>query len=278
MPELPEVETIARGLREAGLVGQTIRDARVRWPRSVEGLAPRAFAARLRGCTIRSIGRRAKFIVIELDGPNDILVHLRMTGRLDLAAPDAAVGKHQHVILDLSGGRQLRFSDPRKFGRWYVSPRPHARLAGLGPEPLDRRFSSVQMTRRLRGRAAMLKPLLLNQSFLAGLGNIYVDEALWDARLHPRRKANTLSAEEGRRLYRAVRKVLRRGIRGMGTSLGRGSTNFYSVAGRRGRNQEGLKVFRKTGEPCPRCGGPIDRIIVGQRSTHICAACQRERA
>jgi formamidopyrimidine-DNA glycosylase len=204
-----------------------------------------------------------------LDDETVMLVHLRMTGRFRFAAPRSRYAKHEHIALQLDDGRQLRFHDTRKFGRFYLPADPNARLAILGPEPLDANFTARRLGRLLDGRRRQLKPLLLDQRFIAGLGNIYVDEALWDAGLHPERTADSLEPADVRRLHRAIRKVLRRGLKNLGTTLGTGATTFYSLAQNRGRNKDQLKVFRRTGAPCPCCRQPIERLIVGQRSTHI---------
>jgi formamidopyrimidine-DNA glycosylase len=148
-------------------------------------------------------------------------------------------------------------------------------LAGLGPEPLEPAFTLAAFRARLAGKRRQVKPLLLDQSTVAGLGNIYVDEALWDARVHPERRADTLGADEVKRLHAAIRRVLRRAVDNSGTSLGDGEANFYSVAGRRGRNADALRVFRRDGLPCPRCGDTLARSVVGQRGTHFCPSCQR---
>jgi formamidopyrimidine-DNA glycosylase len=169
----------------------------------------------------------------------------------------------------------LRFHDPRKFGRLHLVKDPERILDRLGAEPLASEFTAKSLAERLMPRKRLLKPLLLDQAFIAGIGNIYVDEALWEAKLHPRRIAASLSMPEIKALHRAIPKVLKRGLKNLGTSLGSGETNFYSVARHRGRNKEQLKVFRRTGLSCPRCRTPIERIIVGQRSTHICAKCQK---
>ena len=275
MPELPEVETVARDLRRAGVEGCRIRAAAVFWPRIVTGLAPDEFARRIRGRRILAIGRRAKYLVFLLPGDLTLLVHLRMTGRFILAAAPGERGPHDHVVLSLDDGRELRFHDSRKFGRWVLTSTPERILGRLGPEPLDKAFGAEAFADRTVAHRRQLKPLLLDQAFIAGVGNIYADEALWEARLHPQRLANTLSRNEARELYRAVRRVLRRGIANRGTSLGMGRANFYGANGRRGANQNGLRVFRRTGQPCPRCGAPIRRLIVGQRSTHVCTDCQK---
>jgi len=274
MPELPEVQTIVADLLAAGLRGATVTNVAVHWPRTVADLGCREFADRLSGRRINAIRRRAKFIVFDFAPDLHLLVHLRMSGRLLLVAGGGKRAAHQHVILGLDDGRELRFHDPRKFGRMYLVADTTERLGRLGPEPLARAFTARRLAEGLRGRQRALKPLLLDQSFLAGLGNIYVDEALWDARLHPCRKAAALAANEITALHRAIRKVLRRGLRNNGTSLGAGQSNFNSIGEQPGSNREALRVFRRTGRACPRCRTPIARIIVGQRSTHICPRCQ----
>ncbi len=274
MPELPEVQTIVNDLVDAGLVGRCISTVTVRWPGVVDGLPAGSFRRRLTGSCIHAIFRRAKFIVWQMEDRTHVLVHLRMTGRFHFARAGSRYARHEHIAFRLDDGRQLRFHDTRKFGRFYLPADPEAVLARLGPEPLDPGFSARCLARHLKGRRRMLKPLLLDQRFIAGLGNIYVDEALWDAGLHPLRTADTLLQAEVRRLHRAIRKVLRRGLKNLGTTLGTGATTFYSLSRNRGRNKDELKVFRRTGAPCPRCRRPIERLMVGQRSTHICPACQ----
>ncbi|MDA1044632.1 MAG: bifunctional DNA-formamidopyrimidine glycosylase/DNA-(apurinic or apyrimidinic site) lyase [Verrucomicrobia bacterium] len=274
MPELPEVETVVRDLRKAGFVGRTVQRAEVGWARTIAQPSAQGFCRRLTGAGVKEVTRRAKYIVVSLTSGDTLFIHLRMTGRLELAAASEPRHKHTHVVLHLDHGKELRYVDPRKFGRWILTNAPESISDALGPEPLEASFTAACFAARLKRHRRMLKPLLLDQSVLAGLGNIYVDEALWDAHLHPCRLSNQVEDKELHVLYRSVRKVLRRGIRSMGTSLGDADTNFYSVSGRRGRNKDGLRVFRRTGEPCPRCATPIERLIVGQRSTHICLACQ----
>jgi formamidopyrimidine-DNA glycosylase len=281
MPELPEVETVVRGLRKAGICNQQILDVRVRWARTVWGMEPVALTAALVGTSICRMERRAKYIVMELSSGSFLLIHLRMTGNLRVESLEAPTDAHERVALVFADGRELRFRDTRKFGRWYLVESAETVLGKLGPEPLSPNFTAGMFGQMLKRHQRMLKPLLLDQSFLAGLGNIYVDEALFAARLHPCRLASTLKAPEVERLHDAIRSVLRSGIARMGTSLGAGAVNFYSVAGRRGRNQDALMVFRRDGLPCPCCGAMIRRIVVGQRSTHICETCQprpRKRA
>jgi formamidopyrimidine-DNA glycosylase len=274
VPELPEVETVVSDLQKAGICGKAICAAHVGWPRTIATHSPRRFHQALQGRRIDQAWRRAKYIVLGLDNGQSILIHLRMTGRLNIEPAREERSRHEHVVIDFDDGSQLRFHDTRKFGRWSLVEDAAEALAHLGPEPMSKAFTASLFAGMLKGRSRALKPLLLDQSFVAGLGNIYVDEALWESHLHPLQNADTLSAEQAADLRKAIRLVLRRGLRNMGTTLGTGAANFYSVGTRRGRNQDQLKVFRRQGEACPRCGTVVERLIVGQRSTHICPACQ----
>ena len=274
MPELPEVQTVVNQLKRQGLVGRTITAASVHWAKSITEPGPEQFCQAMCGRTIEAIDRRGKYIVMRLSDGLTLLIHLRMSGRL-VWTPDARPrDKHEHVILQIDTVGQLRFHDTRKFGRWTLTGSPQPILDRLGIEPLSRRFSAKRLQTMLEGTRRQLKPLLLDQGFIAGLGNIYADEALWQAGIHPLRSSNTLTEGEVRRLHRAVRQVLRKGIKNMGTSLGRGKSNFYSTGNQPGRNADKLNVFRRTGNPCPRCGTAIQRLIVAQRSSHVCPACQ----
>ena len=275
MPELPEVETIVRDLRAEKLEGQVIQDVLVYWPRTIATHSVRQFCAALKGERIETIARRGKFIVCKLSSGWMLLIHLRMTGHLFFFDSEKARHKHQHIVLKLKNGRQLRYQDTRKFGRWYLLKNADDKLGTLGPEPLSKHFMSACLAEILLSHERMLKPLLLDQHMIAGLGNIYTDEALWSACLHPCRMSNSISCREIVCLHRAIRRVLKKGIKCMGTTLGRGESNFYSVSGRKGRNQNGLMVFRRTGEPCWRCRAMIERIIVAQRSSHFCPRCQQ---
>ena len=275
MPELPEVETVVRGLRAAGLEGARIQDACVHWHRTVAGMSPAAFARALRGCVIRRLTRRAKYILVELDSHQHLLIHLRMTGQFRVEPSPTPPDVHDRLVLILADGRQVHFHDTRKFGRFRLVDDPHQHLASIGPEPLAEAFTAAVLRQQLAGKRRLLKPLLLDQTCIAGIGNIYADEALWLARLHPTRRADTLTRPEIQRLHHAIRTVLARAVAAEGTTLGTGATNFYSVAGRRGRNADALQVFRRTGDPCPRCGHVITRLVVGQRGTHVCEKCQQ---
>ncbi len=275
MPELPEVETVVRDLRQHGLEKAVIRAVAVNWPRTVADQTPEAFAKALTGRTVTGVTRRAKYIVITLDSGNRLLIHLRMTGKLRFGDTGETPGKHDHVVITFADGRRLLFNDTRKFGRFHFVPPGSETLSTLGPEPLEETFTLDALRQRLLGKRRKIKPLLLDQTTVAGLGNIYVDEALWQARIHPERCADTLTATEIRRLHLAIREVLQRAVDNCGTTLGTGEGNFYSVAGHRGRNADNLKVFRRDGQPCPRCGTLLRRSVVGQRGTHFCPKCQK---
>ncbi|HEC35465.1 MAG TPA: bifunctional DNA-formamidopyrimidine glycosylase/DNA-(apurinic or apyrimidinic site) lyase [Anaerolineae bacterium] len=272
MPELPEVETIARGLRE--IVGRRIVGVEVRWARSIVEMDPATFAQRLRCKRIRGVGRRGKWLVLSLERNDRLLIHLRMSGRLVLGPAETETDRYTRVILALDDERWLRFSDPRKFGRMVLTTNPDEVLGDLGPEPLEAGFTPQRLEDMLAGRRARLKSLLLNQRFLAGLGNIYADEALWRARLHPLRQPGTLSREEMARLHRAIRQVLTEAIARRGTTLE--DRQYVRPDGRPGDFAARLAVYRRTGRPCPRCGALIERIVVSGRGTHFCPQCQQE--
>lgn len=278
MPELPEVETVVRNLR-APLIGRKIISAWNDWPRTIATPEPAAFLARVQGQTVQRIDRRAKYIVCALD--HDLLViHLKMTGRLYVAA---AHEPHQadrwvHLRLGLDNGQELRFSDARKFGRVYLTTEFAAisdGAAALGPEPLDEAFTLAAFRARFTGRggvprSAPLKALLLDQTFIAGVGNIYADEALFRARLHPLRRADSLSEADIAALYATVQAALHDGIAYEGASI-----NWYRKPdGSQGESQKHFYVYGRAGEPCRTCGQPIQKIRVAQRGTHFCPHCQ----
>jgi formamidopyrimidine-DNA glycosylase len=274
MPELPEVQTIVNDLQAAGIVGQTITGVDVYWPATIATGSPENFRDHIQGKTILGVGRRGKLMLFELDEGWLLGVHLRMTGRFELRA-DHPRDKHIHVVMALKDGRRLLFRDTRKFGRFYLVQDRLSITGALGLEPLSFHFTAGRLAGLLAGRKRRIKPLLLDQRVIAGLGNIYVDEALWAARIHPLCKADGLSwPAQIKALHRSIRSVLRQGLRNAGTTLGGGKGNFYSLESARGRNADQLKVFRRTGQPCPRCRTPIERIVVAQRSTHLCPRCQ----
>ena len=297
MPELPEVETVARDLQRS-VAGATIRDAVVHWDRTIRHPQPaERFVAEVMGATIRRVDRRAKTVLVHLVDGRVMTVALRMTGALIVAAPGAPDDLYARVVFRLADGRELRYRDVRKFGRIGLWPGGGLRsigsgrgvrsrkvaegtgryrigevFSGHGPEPLQKGFTAERFAGRLSRRSAKLKTLLLDQSFIAGVGNIYADEALWRARLHPLRAADTLDGRDVRRLHRAVRQVLREGIANRGASF----SDYVGADGEPGQNAERLAVYRRTDQPCYRCGRRIERIVVGQRSTHFCPGCQRE--
>ena len=272
MPELPEVETIVRHLR-GPLIGRTITGVTVYWPRTVARPSVTAFTRRLRGRRIRAIRRRAKYLVFELGDrssrrPTDyLLIHLKMSGQLNVVSRERPVDKHDRVIFDLDDGRRLRFNDTRKFGRVYLVDDVEVVTRRLGPEPLSEEFTPAAFERLIAKRAGRLKPLLLDQTFVAGIGNIYADEALWLARLHPLRRADSLGDAEVRALYRGIRRALQDGLEHSGASI----DAVYTA----GDYQDHFRVYDRAGRPCRRCKRPIQRTVIGQRSAHFCAHCQQ---
>ncbi len=270
MPELPEVETIRRLLAEGKrggppLEGQVIEGATVLWERTVARPRVSEFITRVQGQEIRSLGRRGKYLRLNLS--RDVLLfHLRMSGDLWLEPLEEPPHRHHRVTFDLASGYRLGFNNARKFGRVWLVEDPSPWLDKLGPEPLDEAFTAADFYARLHQRRRRLKPLLLDQTFLAGLGNIYTDEALHRARLHPLRIASTLAPQEAAALWEAIRFVLREGLRQNGASI--------DWAYRGGGFQNTFQVYQRAGEPCYRCGTPIRRIVVGQRGTHFCPRCQ----
>ncbi len=276
MPELPEVETIVRALQNGGrgsppLIGRVIEKAEIHWQRSLAEPAVDVFRQKIRHQPIQRISRRGKFILLYLRDAV-LLIHLRMSGdlrlerRTDESGHSIPPAPHDRIILDFTDGWRLAFNDPRKFGRIWLVEDAQTVLNGLGSEPLDEQLTAEDFYRRLSRFQRQLKPLLLDQSFLAGLGNIYADEALHLARVHPLTPSNRLSIEEAARLLEAIRTVLREGIRRNGASI--------DWVYRGGSFQNHFRAYGRTGQPCPDCGTPIARRFVGQRSTHFCPACQ----
>jgi formamidopyrimidine-DNA glycosylase len=276
MPELPEVQTVVDDLAAAGVVGRTVEKIVVHWPKSIATPSTPAFRSGLAGARLTALTRRGKYIVVRLAEKGWLLIHLRMSGHLHLVPRRKPRAKHEQVVIQLVGAPDLRFHDPRKFGRLYWVADLDDILGQLGPEPLGRNFTGRGLAGMLSGRRRQLKPLLLDQRFIAGLGNIYVDEALWASGLHPETPSQKVGTAAACRLHRAIRRVLRQGLGNGGTTLSRGESTFTSVNGQAGRNRDHLAVFRRTGRPCPRCRTPITRILVGQRGTHICPQCQKE--
>ncbi len=270
MPELPEVENYKRDLAEL-LVGRPFTGVHVDWPNQIEVPAVAELKRRLPGQIVTAVSRRGKFLQIHMSQGDTLLIHLRMSGRLYVEPASTPRDPHVHVAFELDSDDELRFYDPRKFGRVYLVDDPVTVVGELGPEPLEADFTVERFAELLAGRRGRIKPLLLNQQFLAGLGNIYTDEALYAAGLHPLRTADTLDPDEIARLHQAIRSTLRRAIGHRGTSF---SWVYRDAYGEPGSFQEQLQVYGREGEPCPRCGTPIERIIVGQRGTHLCPNCQ----
>ncbi|GBD41131.1 Formamidopyrimidine-DNA glycosylase [bacterium HR39] len=273
MPELPEVETTRRAL-EARLSGARIDRVEVR-RRDLRRPVPAELPELLAGRRLVGFGRRGKYLLVDTDGPVDLLVHLGMSGRLLLDA--AADHPHAHVVLCFAGGRFLSFVDPRRFG--LIEPlatgqaEGHPLLAGLGPEPLDPGFRGEVLRRAFAGRAAPVKNLLLDQRVVAGVGNIYACEALFEARIHPFTPAGELDGRACTRLARAIRAVLERAIGAGGSSL----RDYVAADGRLGNFQNDFRVYDRAGLPCPRCGTAVVREARAGRSTFFCPRCQPER-
>lgn len=270
MPELPEVETIVRELRPH-IEGCTVQAACVDWPRAIA--APEQdvlrFVEGLTGRRWERVWRRGKFIIADLDNGTHLIVHLRMSGRLLLKPLGEA--RHLRAVFCFDDGPALYFYDPRRFGRLWLVEDVDQVVGDLGPEPLADAFTAEVFTAMLRDKRGMLKPLLLDQRFIAGLGNIYTDEALFRAGLHPQRRVDALAEADIVRLYGAIRAVLAQALEHHGTSF---DAVFVRPEGESGRQQEGLCVYGQAGLPCAQCGTPIVRIVVGGRGTHFCPHCQ----
>lgn len=274
MPELPEVETIARKLRP-DLVGKTILEADVRWARTLATPSVRKFKEQIKGQTIQNVDRRAKFLTIKLTPVREpqgktynFLIHLRMSGDLFLKEGRIKPEKHDRLILSLSENKYLVFNDTRKFGRVWLINNVDEVLGKLGPEPLSKDFTPRWLFDALQARRRQLKPLLLDQTFLAGLGNIYTDESLHIAKLHPLASSDSITFKQTEKLHRAIQSVLQEGIRRNGASI--------DWVYRGGEFQNHFRVYGRDGEPCPVCGTTIQKLYVGQRGTHICPKCQME--
>jgi formamidopyrimidine-DNA glycosylase len=275
MPELPEVETVARDLRghllpDGGGPGPVVVGARVAWPGTLRDGDPPSFVAGVSGRRLEGVGRRGKLLILGLDDGAFLTVHLKMTGQLFVVPAAQPVDPYERLALELADGREIRFRDIRKFGRVGLYAADDRPFDALGPEPLDPRFTLREFRTRIRGRRARLKPLLVDQSFVAGVGNIYADEALWRSKLHPLRSAASLRPHDERALYRNVLEILAVAVERRGSSI-----DDYTAPDGDGEMQELLDVYQRTGQPCPRCGRPIRRIVIGIRATHFCSFCQR---
>jgi formamidopyrimidine-DNA glycosylase len=264
VPELPEVET-ERGRLAARIEGRRIASARIDDERLTRPEDPGWVAARLAGERVASVERRGKYLLIRLEGGEVLAVHLRMTGSFRYEP-----ASHERAVLELDDGKRIAYRDLRRFGTWVVLEPEEAEeylAIRLGPEPLGRGFTPAFLARRLQGRRAPVKAAILDQRTVAGLGNIYADEALWHARIHPLRPAGQLTDEEITALRDGIRNALRRGIRRQGADLGDGT-----YAG--GRMQHEFRVYGRAGEGCDRCGAPIEKTRAGGRGTWYCPHCQ----
>ena len=270
MPELPEVETIAANLREGTsnqppLPGMVVSSSIVSWPKTLALPDLEEFRLRIPGQMVSSVGRRGKFLILKLS-KDTLLIHLRMSGDILVTRDNAPPAVHERLIINFFGGYRLAFNDPRKFGRVWLLEDPNTVLASLGPEPLDEAFTPGQFYIMLQQHRRQLKPLLLDQGFLAGLGNIYTDEALHLAGLHPLQISNQITSKQAGQLWAAIREVLQEGIRRNGASI--------DWVYRGGDFQNYFRVYQRTGQPCPVCATTIERIVIGQRGSHFCPKCQ----
>ena len=290
MPELPEVETIVADLRPH-LVGRTIVRCELNFPTIVRHPEPEEFVDAVVGMRIDSVGRRGKYILISLTPPHlwggggeaaggapnnlQLVVHLGMTGQLRLVDPVAPLANHTHAVFFLDDGRQLRYRDPRRFGRLLLGTEQallsSKKMPRLGPEPIDPEFAPDELYRRLRTRRAAIKAVLLDQGAIAGVGNIYADESLHKARLRPDRIAGSLSKKSARRLHESLRESLTLAIANRGSSV----DTYRDAWGEIGGQQEKLLVYGRAGEPCFTCGRPLTAIRIAGRTTVFCRRCQR---
>ncbi|CAN5323193.1 bifunctional DNA-formamidopyrimidine glycosylase/DNA-(apurinic or apyrimidinic site) lyase [soil metagenome] len=273
MPELPEVETIRLKL-EPHLVGRRFDRVEINDSRLVRPFEPQAVAAELEGERVSALERRGKYLIVQFESGRALLIHLRMTGSLRHATRGLlAEDPHRRAVVSLDDESDVAYRDVRRFGTWLLLKpgelQPYL-AAKVGREPLERSFSARHLRELLENRRAPLKAALLDQRTVAGLGNIYVDEALWRARLHPLRPAQTLDAEEVARVTRAIKEALKAGISRQGASL----RDYATPDGGRGRMQDRFRVYGRSGRPCTRCGTPIDKIRAGGRGTWYCPSCQ----
>jgi formamidopyrimidine-DNA glycosylase len=265
MPELPEVETIVRGLR-GPCVGQSIERVTINWKRHIAAPGPSQFSKQIKGQRIQSIGRRGKYLVFQLNDAT-MLIHLKMSGDLTVVPSSDSPDKHAHTVFHFTNGHELRFSDTRKFGKVFLVKDINQVTGKLGPEPLDDDFTAKKLGELLHSRHRAIKALLLDQTVIVGVGNIYSDESLHRAKIHPLRHSDSLSEAEVRALWKSLRSTLSAAILNGGSSI--------DWVYRGGQHQNHFRVYGRTGKPCPVCKTPIQRILVAQRSTHFCPNCQK---
>lgn len=265
MPELPEVETIRREL-EPHVVGRTVRDLSFDWEGIVRRPSLEEFCARLIGQKITRLGRRGKYLIFRLSSGQALVIHLKMTGSLWLKDPE----KFVRAVIHLDDSTNIYFRDPRKFGIMWLVDDEDSVGAKLGPEALGEEFSAKLLVERLKNRKAPIKALLCDQGLIAGIGNMYADEALFTAKIHPMRAGGSLTAEEVKRLYKAIREVLRAGINDKGAS----TDTYFRPSGKKGSAHSQFRVAHRRGENCPLCGTPLERVVVRNRGSYFCPKCQ----
>lgn len=276
MPELPEVETIVRGLKKF-VVGRRISDVNVRRADVLAGETAATFRAAIRGARITDARRRGKLIIIELDGERSLVIHLRMTGSLTYCLPETPLLPHTHVVLNLADGRELRFADTRRFGSLRLvglgARAAAAAIPDMGPEPLDKMSADKfeNMIAAINRSRRPIKSWLLDQKWIAGIGNIYADEILFHAGIRPERLPGGLSNHDISSLHRSLTEVLRAAIRSRGTTF----SDYVDLAGERGGYARHLRVYQRTGRDCLECGEKIVKTKMAGRSTHYCPRCQR---
>ena len=279
MPELPEVQTVVNEIIKQQLLGVKIKDVEILVPALVAPMDKADFEKTLKGRKITDLSRRAKYIVATLDNGTFFISHLRMSGHFVTIDAKEERGRFERARIIFANGKALRYDDIRKFGRFNLTKDKEEILGKLGPEPLENSFTPkllFSLFPKDKKVKLCVKAWLLDQTNVAGLGNIYVDEALWLAKIHPERPANSLTLNEAKSLRDAIQSVLRKGIANSGTSLGHTQGNFISADGKHGNNAETLNVFHRQGKPCPRCGTTIIKTVVAQRGTHLCPKCQKK--
>jgi formamidopyrimidine-DNA glycosylase len=270
MPELPEVETFRRHLLQGepgspSILGKQIRDAELLWDGTLASPSPEEFLKRVQGQYITGVGRRGKHLIIQLS-MDDLIIHLRMSGEIIVEEKIHQLGVHYRLLLNFTDKYRLAFNNIRKFGRVWLTDDSESFFSHLGIEPLGDQFTPDKLTDLLNSRSRQIKYFLLDQKIIAGLGNIYTDEALFRAKIHPSRKSNTLSDEESFQLWKGIQVVLQEGIKNQGSSID------WMYKG--GDYQKYLSVYNLEGEPCKRCKTPITRMKIAQRSTYYCPSCQ----
>ncbi|MGY3750687.1 DNA-formamidopyrimidine glycosylase [Vagococcus acidifermentans] len=275
MPELPEVETVRKGLEQL-VLQKKISEVSVYWPRIIDSPEVELFTHQLIGETIEQVNRRGKFLIFSLTHV-DMVSHLRMEGKYEFHQNGDALAKHTHVVFRFDDGTELRYLDVRKFGRMTLLEKgawpTHPGIRKLGPEPVSEQFHLAPFREGLKRSAKAVKPLLLEQKLVTGLGNIYVDEALFRSRIHPLQEASTLTKQETAVLHSEIIAVLAEAVAAGGTTI----RTYQNALGEAGKFQVALSVYGQTGKPCPVCGTPIEKIKVAQRGTHYCPTCQKYR-